>query len=291
MMVVPTSAQTSAPARTCGRDGNRRSTAGRHPAPTRARQRRHHQPLPTGHRQQRDHQHRPRTAFAGDLRDGRTASQALDDRSAERPVSGDRPGARSPGWRFARLAVGRGADLLSAARGAHDAGPIARRHPGCRAAWPAATSTRLQPQRGSSQRATARRCRWCPTREWAAASPALSLCQEERSPSVDGCRTAQPFRALLLANPAREALRAEQRDPRYRGRAAQLRGAKNAAHQAAVQDWVGERPDPAVFIAEILEASKGRSLRPRRTKAAFEGGDRARQRCSRSDHRRPFSDG
>jgi hypothetical protein len=165
MMVVSTSAQTSAPARTCGRDGNRRSTAGRHPAPTRARQRRHHQPLPTGHRQQRDHQHRPRTAFAGDLRDGRTASQALDDRSAERPVSADRPGARSPGWRFARLAVGRGADLLSAARGAHDAGPIARRHPRCRAAWPAAISTRLQLQRGSSQRATARRCRWCPTRD------------------------------------------------------------------------------------------------------------------------------
>lgn len=47
-------------------------------------------------------------------------------------------------------------------------------------------------------------------------------------------------------------LRAEQRDPGHGGRAAQLRGSKNAAHQAAVAAWVGERPDPSVFSSEIL---------------------------------------
>jgi hypothetical protein len=36
------------------------------------------------------------------------------------------------------------------------------------------------------------------------------------------------------------------------GRAAELRGRKNAAHQAAVRDWVGERPAPSVFAREIL---------------------------------------
>jgi CRISPR-associated endonuclease Cas1 len=48
------------------------------------------------------------------------------------------------------------------------------------------------------------------------------------------------------------ALRAEQRDPGHGGRAAELRGSKNAAHQRAVKAWAGERPDPAVFTAEIL---------------------------------------
>jgi hypothetical protein len=47
-------------------------------------------------------------------------------------------------------------------------------------------------------------------------------------------------------------LRSEQRDPAHGGRAAELRGRKNAAHQAAVRDWKGEMPDPEVFRAEIL---------------------------------------
>jgi CRISPR-associated endonuclease Cas1 len=47
-------------------------------------------------------------------------------------------------------------------------------------------------------------------------------------------------------------LRAEQRDPAHGGRAAQIRGAKNSAHQQAVRDWKGERPDPAIFTREIL---------------------------------------
>jgi len=49
-------------------------------------------------------------------------------------------------------------------------------------------------------------------------------------------------------------LRAEQRDPAHGGQAGVIRGAKNAAHQAAVRDWAGERPDPAVCQAEIQPA-------------------------------------
>ena len=58
-------------------------------------------------------------------------------------------------WRFAGLAVGRRADLLSAARGAHDAGE-SRVPSQVPAAPPAVTSTRSQSQKGSSRRATAR---------------------------------------------------------------------------------------------------------------------------------------
>ena len=47
-------------------------------------------------------------------------------------------------------------------------------------------------------------------------------------------------------------LRADHRDPAHGGRAAQLRGQKNAAHQAAVREWKGERPDTDVFRSEIL---------------------------------------
>ena len=47
-------------------------------------------------------------------------------------------------------------------------------------------------------------------------------------------------------------MRAEQRDPAHGGRAAEIRGAKNAAHQDAVRAWTGERPDPEVFLTEIL---------------------------------------
>jgi CRISPR-associated endonuclease Cas1 len=47
-------------------------------------------------------------------------------------------------------------------------------------------------------------------------------------------------------------MRAEERDPAHGGRVAEMRGAKNAAHQAAVREWTGERPDPEVFRIEIL---------------------------------------
>jgi hypothetical protein len=47
-------------------------------------------------------------------------------------------------------------------------------------------------------------------------------------------------------------LRAQQQDPAHGGRAARIRGTKNAAHQRAVREWTGERPDASVFQAEIL---------------------------------------
>jgi hypothetical protein len=55
-------------------------------------------------------------------------------------------------------------------------------------------------------------------------------------------------------------LRVEQRDPAHGGRAAQARGAKNAAHQRAVHDWIGERPDPAAFVSEILPGLRHRPV-------------------------------
>jgi CRISPR-associated endonuclease Cas1 len=50
------------------------------------------------------------------------------------------------------------------------------------------------------------------------------------------------------------ALRAEQRDPAHGGRAAELRGRKNAAHQRAVQAWTGGPADPEQFRSEIQPA-------------------------------------
>jgi hypothetical protein len=55
-------------------------------------------------------------------------------------------------------------------------------------------------------------------------------------------------------------LRAEQRDPGHGGRAAQIRGTKNAAHQRAVREWDGELPDPVVFTREILPGLRGQSI-------------------------------
>jgi CRISPR-associated endonuclease Cas1 len=73
------------------------------------------------------------------------------------------------------------------------------------------------------------------------------------------CERCAAERAARRGDRARETaqtvltqLRAEQRDPAHGGRAAQLRGRKNAAHQAAVREWQGERPDPEVFRTEIL---------------------------------------
>ena len=87
---------TPAPARPRGRDGARRRPAGRHPAPARARQPRHHQHLPAGHRQQRDHQHRSRTAIADDLRQRRSPDEAIEEVRPGRPASTDRPDATPP---------------------------------------------------------------------------------------------------------------------------------------------------------------------------------------------------
>ena len=62
-------------------------------------------------------------------------------------------------WRFAGLAVGRPADLLSAARGAHDAGESRVAVRGVGSAARGDRHARNQ-QRSTSQRATPRGCRW-----------------------------------------------------------------------------------------------------------------------------------
>jgi CRISPR-associated endonuclease Cas1 len=73
-------------------------------------------------------------------------------------------------------------------------------------------------------------------------------CRDCRRNQVAGhAVTARDRAAVVLA-----ALRAEQRDPAHGGQAAQLRGAKNAAHQRANHEWTGEAADPATFTREIL---------------------------------------
>jgi hypothetical protein len=47
-------------------------------------------------------------------------------------------------------------------------------------------------------------------------------------------------------------LRQDGHDPARGGRAAQMRGAKNSAHQRAVHGWQGDQPDPAIFRHDIL---------------------------------------
>jgi CRISPR-associated endonuclease Cas1 len=56
-------------------------------------------------------------------------------------------------------------------------------------------------------------------------------------------------------------LRSEQRDPAHGGRAAKIRGRKNAAHQQAVKDWVGPRRNPMEFTDQILPAIRDLPIR------------------------------
>ncbi len=70
-------------------------------------------------------------------------------------------------------------------------------------------------------------------------------CRAERF--ANGAPAGRQRAAEVLAQ-----LRTEQHDPAHGGRAAQLRGQKNAAHQAAVREWSGERPDPEVYRSAIL---------------------------------------
>jgi CRISPR-associated protein Cas1 len=86
----------------------------------------------------------------------------------------------------------------------------------------------------------------------------------QRRRYCDNCRREQlakqasAGRANAAAVLAR--LRAEQRDPGHGGRAAQIRGTKNAAHQRANHVWAAERPDPAVFTTDILPGLRQRSI-------------------------------
>ncbi len=79
---------------------------------------------------------------------------------------------------------------------------------------------------------------------------------DRRRRLCDTCRAQRlAERGLKARNAAATVLaqlRTEQRDPAHGGRAAYLRGAKNAAHQAAVHEWTGGTGDPKVFAREIL---------------------------------------
>jgi len=55
-------------------------------------------------------------------------------------------------------------------------------------------------------------------------------------------------------------LRSEQQDPAHGRRAAETRGRKNAAHQAAIREWQGERPDPERFRTEILPSLRRKPI-------------------------------
>ena len=73
------------------------------------------------------------------------------------------------------------------------------------------------------------------------------------------CETCVAERVARRGDRARETaqsvlaqLRAEQRDPAHGGRAAQIRGVKNRAHQLAVRDWEGVRTNPEAFARDIL---------------------------------------
>jgi CRISPR-associated endonuclease Cas1 len=87
---------------------------------------------------------------------------------------------------------------------------------------------------------------------------------DRRRRYCDGCRsiriTRRGDRGRANAQTVLAQLRAEQRDPAHGGRAAEIRGAKNAAHQRAVHAWTGESPDPATFKTEILPALRQCSI-------------------------------
>jgi hypothetical protein len=79
---------------------------------------------------------------------------------------------------------------------------------------------------------------------------------DRRRRYCDACRTRRfverGAEARRSAGTVLAQLRAEQRDPAHGGKAAKIRGAKNAAHQQAEREWRGDRPDPEVFREEIL---------------------------------------
>jgi hypothetical protein len=98
-----------------------------------------------------------------------------------------------------------------------------------------------------------------------------NTCRECGAPLTDGrrrlCPECQEQRFRQQGPSARERasavlaqLRAERRDPVHGGRAAELRGSKNAAHQAAVRAWQGEQPDPEVFRSEITLGLRRRTI-------------------------------
>jgi CRISPR-associated endonuclease Cas1 len=123
----------------------------------------------------------------------------------------------------------------------HAASPLPRLTPLTRTNWKAAWDER-KPQRRHRQGAGSLlplpvTCRDC--------GAALT---DRRRPYCDQCRkrrfTEQGAEGRQNAARVLAQLRSEQRDPAHGGRAAEIRGRKNAAHQRAVRDWQEPQLDP-----------------------------------------------
>jgi CRISPR-associated endonuclease Cas1 len=114
-----------------------------------------------------------------------------------------------------------------------------------RAAWDERAPDRKRRQRRADFAKLPNTCRECGTPQSDGRRRFCPECQEQRF--LEQGPAARERASEVLAR-----LRAEHRDPAHGGRAAGLRGSKNAAHQAAVRAWAGERPDPEVFRVEIL---------------------------------------
>jgi CRISPR-associated endonuclease Cas1 len=115
-----------------------------------------------------------------------------------------------------------------------------------------ANSIRAQRERGTNPRQRRRAvpslpdtCRDCGTQLADPRHRYCPTCREQRWER--NAHRGRQNAAQVLAG-----LRAEQRDPGHGGQAAKSRGSKNAAHQAAVKAWDGDRLDPGVFTDEIL---------------------------------------
>lgn len=131
------------------------------------------------------------------------------------------------------------------------AAPLTRAHH--QAAWAGRKSSGETRLRSASLPALPNACRDCGSHLPDRRRRYCELCRAQRW--TKHAATGRENAAPVLAS-----LRAEQHDPAHGGRAAELRGRKNAEHQRAVREWEGERPDPAAFQAEILPLLRHSSI-------------------------------
>jgi CRISPR-associated endonuclease Cas1 len=151
-----------------------------------------------------------------------------------------------PAW---RRQIGPVVERISHTLAQHATAPLPRLTPLTRGNWKAAWDER-SPQRRQRVKAgsvleLAATCRDCGGQLPSRRHRYCEGCRERRWEK--DARRGREGAGQLLAS-----LRAEQRDPGHGGRAAELRGAKNARHQHAVHQWSGARPDPSVFSNQIL---------------------------------------
>jgi CRISPR-associated endonuclease Cas1 len=162
------------------------------------------------------------------------------------PKLATRLGATSDTWRHHIGPVVEGiahAFAASAERPLTTSAPLTRAQH--KAAWNDRAPSRKRRQPVASTPVLPNTCRDCGTHLPDRRRRYCEPCRRQRwsKNAAEGRDTA----ATVLAR-----LRAEQQDPAHGGRAARIRGAKNAAHQRAVRDWTGNTPDPSVFRNEIL---------------------------------------